>query len=168
MPATAKPTTARLSLAARGGAVATVVLTTALALPACGSSSSSSSTTTSTSTSSSPLVKTASNPSLGTILVDSNGFTLYTLTSGGHPVPCNTACTTVWPPLLAPSGSATPTGGPGVSNLGRSASGKVVTYMGFPLFHFSGDKSPGQTNGNGLSSFGGVWNVIKAGTKPGT
>jgi predicted lipoprotein with Yx(FWY)xxD motif len=43
-----------------------------------------------------------------------------------------------------------------------------VTYKGFPLFIFSGDTAAGQTNGNGINSFGGIWNVIKAGSTPGT
>jgi predicted lipoprotein with Yx(FWY)xxD motif len=55
-----------------------------------------------------------------------------------------------------------------VGNLGKSASGKVVTYKGFPLFHFSGDKAAGQTAGSGIASFGGTWTVVKAGSTPGT
>jgi len=147
----------------------------AVVLAACGSSGTSSSSSASappaqaasTGSSSALVVKTADSP-LGVILVDANGLTLYTLTSAGRPIPCNTSCTAVWPPLLVPAGTSTPTGSPAVGGtVGKSASGKVVTYKGFPLFHFSGDKAPGQTGGNGVNSFGGTWTVVKAGSTPG-
>jgi predicted lipoprotein with Yx(FWY)xxD motif len=165
---------ARGALEGKRRVLGIVVMAGGIALAACGSSGSTSSSTSSTqggsaaSSASAAVVKTASDPSLGTILVDSRGFTLYTLTNGGRPIPCNTACTAVWPPLLAPPGTAAPTGAAGVGQLGKSASGKVVTYKGFPLFLFSGDTAAGQTNGKGISSFGGVWNPIKAGSTPGT
>jgi predicted lipoprotein with Yx(FWY)xxD motif len=54
-----------------------------------------------------------------------------------------------------------------VTNLAATPS-KLVTYKGFPLFRFSGDKTPGQTNGNNINSFGGIWHVIQAGSTPGT
>lgn len=136
---------------------------------ACSSSPSSpSSSSSTTSSSSAPVVTTAKNPTLGTILVDSSGRTLYTLTSNGEPIPCSATCTHIWPPLLVPAGSNKLTGGNGVTGLGKSTSGTVVEYQGFPLFRYSGDTSPGQTNGNGISSYGGVWYVIKVGTTPGT
>jgi predicted lipoprotein with Yx(FWY)xxD motif len=131
-------------------------------LAACGSSGPSAS---SSSSSSTPIVKTANNPKYGTILVDSNGQTLYTLTSGGKPVPCNPACSS-WPALLVPSGAMT--SGPGVGPLGKTAGGNQVTYQDYPLFRYSGDTAPGQANGNGVVNNGGTWSIIKPGTKPGT
>ena len=59
------------------------------------------------------------------------------------------------------------TGGRGVTGLGTSPS-HIVGYQGWPLFRYSGDTAPGQANGNGISSYGGTWYVIKVGTKPGT
>jgi predicted lipoprotein with Yx(FWY)xxD motif len=153
----------------------TIVLALALTastvtLAACGSSSSSTSSTSTTkaatATSSSAAVQTSNSP-FGAILVDNKGVTLYTLVNGNKPVGCYSPCTTVWPPLFLPSGATTPTGGPGVTNLGTTKS-KEITYKGFPLFHYSGDKSPGQINGNNINSFGGVWHVIVNGTTPGT
>ena len=90
-------------------------------------------------------MKTASNPTYGTILVDKNGKTLYTLTNGGgQEVSCTGTCASVWPPLL-------------------TSSGQPATHNGLPLYTFSGDQSPGQANGEGISSFGGVWHVVKEG-----
>ena len=84
------------------------------------------------STPTTPLVRISNSPKDGPILVDSAGMALYTLTNGYHPLPCTGACAGIWRPLLAPPGSAAPTGGPGVSGLGRSSSGTVVTYFGLP------------------------------------
>jgi predicted lipoprotein with Yx(FWY)xxD motif len=143
-----------------------------LILAACSSSPSGSSSGTSTTSggsgSSTAVVMTANNAKYGTILVDPQGRTLYTLVSGGHPIPCVTTCGHTWPPLLVPAGDKTLTGGSGVTGLGKSASGTVVEYQGFPLFRYSGDTAPGEANGNGISSNGGTWYVLKAGAQPGT
>ena len=109
-----------------------------------------------------PFVRVASNSKDGPLLVDSNGMTLYTLVAGLRPIACPAACAGTWQPLLAPTRGVTPTAGPGVSGLGTSASGNVVTDYGFPLYLYSGDKTAGQAAGDGIKSFGGTWHVIKA------
>jgi predicted lipoprotein with Yx(FWY)xxD motif len=108
-----------------------------------------------------PLVRIADSPKDGELLVDSNGMTLYTLTVGATPVPCAAGCAGKWLPLLAPTRGVTPTGGPGVAGLGTSASGTVVTYYGYPLFLYSGDKVPGQTAGDGVKTGGGTWHTLR-------
>ncbi len=35
-----------------------------------------------------------------------------------------------------------------------------VTYNGWPLYHFSGDTASGDTNGQGLEEFGGLWFLV--------
>jgi predicted lipoprotein with Yx(FWY)xxD motif len=90
-----------------------------------------------------------------TVLVaSSNHRTLYTFNSdvpGSGVSRCTGSCVSEWPPLTVPAGT-TPTGGPGVSgSLGtihRSDGTTQVTYRGWPLYFFSGDGAPGQTNGN--------------------
>jgi predicted lipoprotein with Yx(FWY)xxD motif len=127
------------------------------------------STTTSTTTvppaSSGVTVETEDNTQLGAILADGSGFTLYTLTNGTSPVLCTGTCATFWPPLVLPAGTAAPTAGPGVTGLGvtSNTNGTQVTAGGLPLYTFTEDTSPGQANGQGLSSFGGVWHVVKEG-----
>ena len=143
-----------------------------IALAACGGSSDSSSskkTTTSTTTkstattaqggSATAVVKTASTP-LGTIVVTNDGKTVYTLTSGGQQVPCSGACLQVWPAVTLPAGTTNATG-TGVKNVGTAAGGHV-TINGAPVYTFAGDAGAGTTNGEGINSFGGTWNVVKA------
>jgi predicted lipoprotein with Yx(FWY)xxD motif len=147
-------------------------------LAACGSSSSTSSPAaqpTNSSSSSAPTatstanVLTASNATLGTVLVDSAGKTLYTLkNAAGAPVACSGQCLTFWPPLLLPAGSTSATGATGVTGLGTvsAGGGTQVTEGGAPLYHFSGDTAAGTANGDGISSFGGVWHVVKSSAAP--
>jgi predicted lipoprotein with Yx(FWY)xxD motif len=139
----------------------------AIGLAACGGSSSSKSSKKSTSTTKAPasaaVVKTA-NSAKGTILVDSQGKAVYTLTNAGQPVPCTDACLSVWPPLMLPAGSTMATGASGVTGLGTVAAngGQQVTHNGAPLYYFQGDQGAGTTNGDGINSFGGTWNVVQA------
>jgi predicted lipoprotein with Yx(FWY)xxD motif len=139
----------------------------AIALAACGGSSSSSSSKKTTTTKSgtaaaAAVVKTASSGMLGTIVVTNDGKTVYTLTNAGQQVPCTGACLQAWPPVMA-TGKAT---GTGVQNVGTDSSGQV-TINGAPVHTFAGDGMAGDTNGEGIMSFGGTWHVVKAGGSSG-
>lgn len=94
---------------------------------------------------------------LGKVLADANGMTLYTLTSNGAAVPCADTCAAVWPPLMA---SGTPKAPKGAKRIGVTSTGQV-TQAGLPLYLFVNDKTKGQAMGEGLSSFGGTWHVVK-------
>jgi len=170
----------RISLISRGGAVGVAV---GLALTACGSSGKSHTTastattaaavssTSTTTAASPPVVKTKTDSKLGTILADSQGMTLYTLTSNGKALSCNATCAAVWPPLELPAGVTAPTGGPGVTNLGTAPGlngATIVTSGGLPLYRFSKDKDAGDAYGEGLQSFGGVWHAVKTGAAAAT
>lgn len=148
-----------------------LIVVAALALAACGSDSKSSSATTTTQPSTSnstksattaAVIDTAKNASIGTILVNADGKTVYTLTKDGAAVPCTGACLTVWPPVLLPSGTESATGGNGVSDISAVtvSSGKQVTSKGLPLYTFANDTAAGDAKGDGLSSFGGTWHVV--------
>jgi len=139
-----------------------------IALAACGGSSSSSSsksTTTKKSTGTAAaagaaVVKTAKSSTLGTIVVDSTGKTVYTLTNGSQQVACSGACLQVWPAVSLPAGTTKATG-TGVKNV--AAMGTQVTINGAPVYTFQGDAGAGSTNGEGINSFGGTWHVVKVG-----
>jgi predicted lipoprotein with Yx(FWY)xxD motif len=110
----------------------------------------------------------ANNSSLGNILVDSQGRTLYLFQAdSGTKSACTGACATAWPPLRV---SGKPVAGSGIaaSKLGTSArsDGKPqVTYNGHPLYRFANDQNPGDANGQGVNAFGGLWYVLSpAGT----
>ena len=141
-----------------------------IALAACGGSSNSSSsksTTTkkSTGTAAAAAVKTANSSTLGTIAVDSTGKTVYTLTNGSQQVPCTGMCLMVWPPVSLPAGTTKATG-TGVKNV--AAMGTQVTINGAPVYTFQGDAAGGTTNGEGITSFGGTWHVVKVGGSTGS
>jgi len=117
-------------------------------------------------------VKATSVGLLGTALVTSDGFTLYTLSAdaGGKVTCTSTSCTGIWPPLLVPTGG-TAIAGSGVtaSMLGTittPSGAKQVTYNKWPLYRFSQDSAAGQSNGQGIQSFGGVWHPIAPGGQP--
>jgi predicted lipoprotein with Yx(FWY)xxD motif len=154
-----------------------LVAVAAVALAACGSSGStaatkpkatpapsSSQSPTTTAAGAAPVVETATNAKLGQLLVDADGKTLYTLTNSGKAVACTGQCLQFWPPLVLPSGTTSATGGAGVTGLGTVAAsgGTQVTANGLPVYRFSGDSAAGDANGEGISSFGGVWHAVQA------
>ena len=109
------------------------------------------------------------NTSLGTILVDSKGDTLYQFgKDSGTKSACFGACATAWPPLRA-TGKTTAGTGVNSAMLGtspRSDGAAQVTYNGHPLYLFEGDQAPGDTNGEGSTAFGGSWLALSASGTP--
>ena len=100
--------------------------------------------------------------SLGNILVDGEGRTLYVFTKDrGDQSVCSGECATNWPALTA---TGAPTAGAGVQasllSTSKQADGSTqVTYGGRPLYYFAGDAKPGEAKGQGLND---VWFVIGA------
>jgi|SRR5689334_19249709 predicted lipoprotein with Yx(FWY)xxD motif len=104
-----------------------------------------------------------STSSLGRMLVDSRGRTLYLFEKdrSGRSA-CSGACASFWPPLLT---KGKPRAGAGVkaSLLGtirRAGGARQVTYGGHPLYTFMLDRKPGQTSGEGLDDFGAHWYAV--------
>lgn len=122
-----------------------LVASAALLLAACGGSDDSTNTATAApTTTAAPAtmpsnVRTATNPTFGKILTDTQGMTLYTLRdSKGADVPCTGQCAAVWPPLA-----------------------------GTHYYRFVQDTKPGDAKGDGIESFGGLWKVARpAGAAP--
>jgi predicted lipoprotein with Yx(FWY)xxD motif len=128
--------------------------------------------TTGASSGGSGVVSVSDNSKLGKIIVDSQGNTLYYFLKdkqNGGSSACSGACAQVWPPYTA-SGSPKGENGASASMLGtisRSDGSKQVTYNGWPLYTYVGDKKPGDTNGNDLEQFGAEWYALTpAGQKP--
>src|SRR5262245_51581614 len=106
--------------------------------------------------------------SLGKILVDSKGRTLYLFEKDkSGKSACYAQCAKDWPPLLT---TGKPTAAPAAkaSLLGttRRTNGTMqVTYAHHPLYRYAGDSRPGQTNGQGSHNFGAEWYVLAASGK---
>jgi predicted lipoprotein with Yx(FWY)xxD motif len=105
----------------------------------------------------------------GTILVDGDGYSLYIFmadTQNGDSSACgdDDGCTAEWPPVIS---QGSPIAGEGVdsSMLGtitRDDGSIQVTYNGWPLYRFHDDTAAGDTNGEGLEEFGGLWYLVNA------
>lgn len=91
------------------------------------------------------------------------GFTVYVLSSDSFNTStcASSGCTGVWP-VLVPPGSGTPMS-TGWSSFVRSDGKTQLSYNGWPLYTYSGDSAAGQSNGNGITSFGGVWSIARPG-----
>jgi|GEM_PF-655529 len=111
------------------------------------------------------VVSSAKVGSLGTILVNEKGFTLYTFAPDNRSkVTCTGACATTWPPLVIPPGATVKASGEVKQSLLGSdpdpEGGRVVTYNGWPLYTYVADGSPGMATGQGINLNGGFWYVI--------
>jgi predicted lipoprotein with Yx(FWY)xxD motif len=85
---------------------------------------------------------------LGEVLVNEDQLTLYLfMQDTGEESTCTGGCAQTWPALEADD----PTAGDGVdgSKLSTNDDGQVV-YNGHPLYTYSGDEEPGDTNGQGV------------------
>lgn len=103
----------------------------------------------------------------GTILVDGRGRALYAFTRDrrGGPSECYGACAKAWPVYFA---AGQPRAGTGVKAalLGttrRRDGRRQVTYNGWPLYYYVGDRKPGEVKCQGVVNFGGTWLVVAPG-----
>ena len=105
---------------------------------------------------------------LGQVLTSGSGMTVYLFIPDAQGAPtCTDACAQSWPPVVVKEGTEV-TGGEGVdaSLLGTAdhpEAGRQATYNGWPLYVFSGDSEPGDTNGQGQ---GGVWYALDPAGNP--
>lgn len=140
-----------------------------LLVAACGSSSSSNTTSSAasptpaaqTSSGASTIVKAGSSSTLGTVLVDSQGMTLYHLSGeqNGKFICTSSACVGIWHPLTVASGT-TPNGKVGSLGTVKRPDGTMqVTYKGTPLYTFTQDKQPGESTGQGIKDVG-TWSAV--------
>ena len=101
--------------------------------------------------------------SIGTVLVGSNGKTLYGFTpdvDAGMPT-CYADCAGVWPPLTV-TGDFTV--GEGLDEMlftvvPRTDGTQQLQIGDYPLYYYAPDINPGDVNGQGV---GGVWYVVDA------
>ena len=106
--------------------------------------------------------------SMGDILADPDGNTLYMFVpdqeNNGEPT-CYDDCAAAWPAFEAMGDL---TAGEGLdqsllASVERTDGTTQVTYNDLPLYYFSGDEAPGDTNGQGLMD---VWYVVSSEGEP--
>ena len=94
-----------------------------------------------------------------TVLTNAKGLTLYYFTADtATQSAVSGGLAKIWPPLLF-TGSGGPTSSTSLSgklSLQTDGNGNQIEYNGHPLYTYSGDNAPGQTNGEGIS---GMWFV---------
>ena len=94
--------------------------------------------------------------SLGAVLADPGGMTLYTLkTDPDGRSECYGRCAATWPPALAPDGLE-PSGRVGIVT--RNDGKRQLAYEGRPLYGWTKDARPGDVTGHNV---GEVWLVAR-------
>jgi predicted lipoprotein with Yx(FWY)xxD motif len=88
---------------------------------------------------------------------------------------CTGTCASVWIPFLAPgpTGPFEARGEVQQSQLGtiprtnpQGPTVYQVTYFGYPLYTFIKDTAPGQTNGENVGAFNGIWHLLTVSGQP--
>ncbi len=94
----------------------------------------------------------------GTYLVDEEGLSLYTFANDSPgKSECAAGCAEDWPPLPAELPLTQLPGVEGnLSIIQRDDRSEQVAYNDRPLYYYSGDGAPGDTNGRGVSD---VWHL---------
>jgi predicted lipoprotein with Yx(FWY)xxD motif len=101
-------------------------------------------------------------PQVGTIVVDTDGYTLYRFDKDSAKPPKSTCledCWMKWPPLIHTSDLRLE----GIDQalvgtvLRPEDSSRQVTIGGWPVYRYSGDAAPGEAKGNGV---GNVWFAV--------
>jgi predicted lipoprotein with Yx(FWY)xxD motif len=101
-----------------------------------------------------------------TVVVDSRGMTLYTLSDErvGNLKCLTRACFGFWPPYKVTASQPLTKARNVRGTLGRLRRVKggfnQLMLNGHPLYRFSGDRAKGQANGEGIRSYGGTWHVV--------
>ena len=106
-------------------------------------------------------VLTTADSSLGEIVVDGEGMTVYMFdndTQGADASVCEGDCATNWPAVTTDSDSPEVEGVTGEVGTIEGVDGSTqVTLNGWPLYYFVGDEAAGDTNGQGVNE---VWWVL--------
>ncbi|MEV4808747.1 COG4315 family predicted lipoprotein [Micromonospora avicenniae] len=100
--------------------------------------------------------------SLGPILTDQNGRTLYAFRNDkGGTSSCTDECVATWPALISRVPATTGTGASRelLSQTDRAEGTSQATYGDWPLYYYAGDVGPGDVDGQGVDD---LWFVVGA------
>jgi predicted lipoprotein with Yx(FWY)xxD motif len=96
--------------------------------------------------------------SLGRVVVDAQGRTVYMLTADSmNHATCDAGCQQYWPPAPTGHGSGVTAK---VAATALPGGGSTATVGGRPVYTYSGDQNAGDVNGEGVNEFGGTWYAI--------
>jgi predicted lipoprotein with Yx(FWY)xxD motif len=122
------------------------------------------------STGAEPATLTLKKSQYGSILFDGRGRALYSFTRDrrGMPSRCYGDCAAAWPVYYAPRGGLK--AGPGVKQAllktTKRRDGRLqVTYNGWPLYRYAGEKA-GEVKCHNVRTRGGTWLAMRASGKP--
>ena len=123
-----------------------------------GSTAKTSTTTSAPSGSDSPTSVAVGTNSLGQVIVDKDGFTLYLFEKDTGPTStCVDACAKAWPPATV---TGTPTAGAGVTGAltttTRPDGTTQIVLAGHPLYRFAADTAPGDVMGQDVG-----WHLVR-------
>lgn len=94
-----------------------------------------------------PAGLTTRSTSLGTVVADPSGRTVYELVGNPASNPaCTSACMGIWPPVMS--------------------GGKIAVVHGHPVFTYTGDSAPGQTHGQDVTDAWGQWLALDSKGQP--
>src|SRR3954451_19428483 len=146
--------------AATGAAMAVGML---LVLTACGSGTSDSANSAGSGSGGTAAKEvTVRQTSLGNLLVDDRGMTMYAFAadSKGHSV-CEGSCLTYWPPVAgSEKAHVAKQVKASVGTTTRKDGSTQLTVAGYPMYTYVGDAAAGQANGQGKNLSGGLWWVV--------
>ena len=105
----------------------------------------------------------------GRVLFDGRGFALYAFTRDrrGGPSRCYGACAKAWPVYYPKAALRAGTGVKRalIGTVRRRDGRRQVTYNGWPLYYYVGERSPGVILCQNVDEFGGIWLVVRASGK---
>jgi predicted lipoprotein with Yx(FWY)xxD motif len=106
-------------------------------------------------------VRVANNSQYGSILVDTNGKTLYYLAKDSPEngtSTCYNQCVVIWPVFhVAPLTVSPPLSSADFGEITRTTGEKQTTFKGWPLYYYRNDTAAGDVKGYDIN---GVWYVI--------
>lgn len=98
---------------------------------------------------------------LGEHLSDADGNTLYLFVPDEQgPSTCYDSCASNWPALEGPVEAGEGVDADLLGTASRDDGTEQATYNGWPLYYFVNDNNPGEVNGHGIESFGGIWYLV--------